>query len=304
MIGAMPALPPPIDATSADLPDAVAAALADPSPPERSVVEAAGIPFALSAWGDPQQPPLLLVHGVTASSGIWWRIGPALAAAGFRVVAVDQPGHGRTGHWTGHHRFRDNAADLAAFLRAAGLDLPTLSVVGHSWGAMAVAALPRAAIRPRRLILLDPPAVSREVLAEMVTSSTDRPYTDLTEAILAVGDANPTWSFEDVRQKALALVEVDPAAARSVLLDNGDWDGGLADLADPAAQGVETWIVRGDPATGSLLPDDRVPALAARVGAEHVLTIAGGAHAPQRMRPEATTLALLRALGNASSGGS
>lgn len=296
-------LPAPIRATGADLPPRVAAALASPDEPARSVVEAAGIPYAVAAWGGPADPPLLLVHGVTASSGIWWRVGPALAAAGFRALAIDQPGHGRTGHWTGHHRFRDNALDLAAFVRAARLAPDELSIVGHSWGAMTVAALPAVGLRPRRMVLLDPPAAPHAVLAAMVGSATDRPYADLADAILAVGSENPRWSFEDVRQKADALVRVDPAAARAVLLENGDWDGGLADLTDPAAAGVEAWLIRGDPVAGGLVPDEAVPALAAAVGPDHVLTIAGGAHAPQRLLPEATTLALLRALG-ADGGGS
>lgn len=294
---ALEGLPDPIRATDADLPPPVAAALASPGEPERFVVEAAGIPYAVEAWGRPADPPLLLVHGVTASSGIWWRVGPALAAAGFRALAIDQPGHGRTGHWVGHHRFRDNARDLAAFVRAAGLAPDELAIVGHSWGAMTVVALPAVGLRPRRLVLLDPPSASHAVLAAMVDSSTDRKYADLTEAILAVGAAEPRWSFEDVRQKADALVRLDPAAARAVLLGNGDWDGGLAELNDPAAAGVEAWLIRGDPLAGGLVPDEAIPALSAAVGSEHVLTIAGGAHAPQRLLPEATTFALLRAVG-------
>ncbi|HET7726070.1 MAG TPA: alpha/beta hydrolase [Candidatus Limnocylindrales bacterium] len=290
-------LPAPIRATDADLPASVAAALASPEEPARLVVDAAGIPYAVAAWGRPADPPLLLVHGVTASSGIWWRVGPALAAAGLRVLAIDQPGHGRTGHWTGHHRFRDNARDLAAFVGAAGLVPDALSIVGHSWGAMTVAALPAVGLRPRRMVLLDPPAAPHAVMAAMVGSTTDRSYEDLAEAILAVGSENPRWSFEDVRQKADALVHVDPVAARAILLENGDWDGGLADLTDPAAAGIEAWLVRGDPDAGGLVPDEALPALAAAVGPDHVLTIAGGAHAPQRLLPEATTLALLRALG-------
>jgi len=290
-------LPAPIRATGDDLPPAVAAALADPAEPERSVVEAAGIPYAVASWGRAADPPVLLVHGVTASSGIWWRVGPALAAAGRRILAIDQPGHGRTGHWTGHHRFRDNARDLAAFVREAGLTPMNLATVGHSWGAMTVAALPAVGLRPSRIVLLDPPAVPLATLAAMVDSSTDRPYGDLTEAILAVGSANPRWTFGDVRQKSDALVHVDPAAARAVLRENGDWDGGLAELTDPAATGIEAWLVRGDPAAGGLVPDNAIPALAAAVGPGHVLTIAGGPHAPQRLLPEATTLALLRALG-------
>src|SRR5206468_11563694 len=108
---------------------------------------AAGIPFAIRAWGDRAAAPILLIHGVTASSRIWWRLGPALAAGlGCRVVAVDQAGHGLTRRWTGHHRFADNAADLVAFATAAELARPDLRVVGHSWGGMTAAALPAAGL--------------------------------------------------------------------------------------------------------------------------------------------------------------
>src|SRR5258705_7908826 len=79
-----------------------------------TVVDAAGIPFQARAWGDVGDPPLLLVHGLGASSTVWWQVGPALAKDGRRIVAVDLPGHGRTGHWAGHHRFRDTSLDLLA----------------------------------------------------------------------------------------------------------------------------------------------------------------------------------------------
>ena len=115
---------------------------------------------------------------------------------------------------------------------------------------------------------------------------------------------SPTWRRRtrpgrrgDVRAKAEALIQLDVDAARAIVLDNGDWDGGLADLPIRRRAGIPTWIVRGDPAAGGYLPDAMLPALAARVGADHVLTLAGAPHAPQRTHPEATTLALLRALG-------
>ena len=99
---------------------AVAAVLAAPAdavdPGRRSVTVAAGIPFSALTWGDPADRPLLLIHGITASARIWWRVGPALAASGRRVVAVDLPGHGQTGHWTGpppvpRHRGRRRGLD-------------------------------------------------------------------------------------------------------------------------------------------------------------------------------------------------
>ena len=293
-----PVLPDPIAATAADLPAAVAAALAatDPRPGERMTTQAAGIPFSSISWGDPDGRPLVLIHGVTASARIWWRVGPALAASGRRVVAVDLPGHGLTGHWTGHHRFRDNAADVAAWIRAAGLDLPDLQVIGHSWGAMTAAALPAAGIRPATLVLLDPPAIPFAVISQMASDPSEQTYPSVDVAVAALSAINPAWPHEDVVAKAEALTQLDVDAALAVLLDNGDWDGGLADLADPAAAGIPAWLVRGDEAAGGLVPDAMTPRFAAAIGAGHILTIAGAPHAPQRMFPEATTLALLRAL--------
>ena len=279
-----------------DLPDAVAAALNAPTEGERFSVEAAGIPWSALSWGDPAARPLLLIHGVTSSAATWWRIAPALAATGRRVVAVDQAGHGRTGHWQGHHRFRDNAADIAAFVRAAGLDRSDLQVVGHSWGAMTAAALPTAGLRPATIVLIDPPALPHAFMAQQVSASDERTYGEMDEAVPAVRAANPDWDEGDVLAKAEALTQLDEAAARSVLLDNGDWDGGLADLADPAAAGIPVWLIRGETAAGGYLPEAVVPAYAARIGADHMITIAGAPHSPQRTHPVETTASLLRAL--------
>jgi pimeloyl-ACP methyl ester carboxylesterase len=297
MVSPTSLLPPPLTAGLRDLPAAVADALDDPPTPEMGVVQAAGIPFATRSWGDAAAAPVLLIHGVTASSRVWWRVGPALAAGlGRRVLAVDQAGHGLTGQWTGHHRFAANAADLVAFARAARLDRPDLRVVGHSWGGMTAAALPGAGLVPGILVLLDPPAITAAELTAGLDDPVEGHYDDLDEAIAALGRLHPTWSYGDVVAKAEALTRFDEPAVRAILTRNGDWDGGLAALADPAAAGVPTWLVRGEPAAGGMIPDAAAVRIGERIGAAHVITIAGGAHAPMRQRPEATTVALLRAL--------
>ena len=239
---------------------------------------------------------MLLIHGVTASARIWWRVGPALAASGRHVTAVDLPGHGQTRTWLGHHTFRDNAADVAAWIHEAGLAAARLQIVGHSYGAMTAAALPRAGIRPATLVLLDPPAVPLARIAQMASDPSEQPIRDLTEAVAVLAEANPDWSAGDVQAKAEALVQLDLEAARAILLDNGDWDGGLEDLSDPSARDIPTWIVRGDPATGGLLLDEHLPRLSRLVGADHVITLAGAAHAPQRTHAAVVVAALLRAL--------
>ncbi|HET7181036.1 MAG TPA: alpha/beta fold hydrolase, partial [Candidatus Limnocylindrales bacterium] len=203
-----------LSATTADLPPTVADALAAPGPGDRGEVDADGLRWPTLSWGgrrvDPMRPPVLLVHGVTSNAGIWWRIAPAIAAAGRHVVAVDMPGHGRTAPAARSHLFLDTAKELAAFVRAAGLDIPELAVVGHSWGGMVTAHLPAAGLTPRTLILLDPPSLTLERLRALTESPTERDYATLEDSTTAVRAANPTWSDGDVSAKAQALTEFNP----------------------------------------------------------------------------------------------
>lgn len=279
------------------LPHRVATALAAPEAGERITVGAAGIPWSALVWGDPAARPLLLIHGVTSSADTWWRVGPALAAAGYRVTAVDQAGHGLTGNWQGHSRFRDNARDIAAFAGAAGLDRPDLQVVGHSWGAMTAAALPAVGLRPATIVLLDPPVLALERISAEASDPNQQPFPSMDEAIAAIRASEPTWTDGDVRAKALASMRLDVEAARAVVFENGDWDGGLADLRDPATAGIDVWLIRGDPASGGYIADEAVPAYEQVLGSDHVITLPGSPHSPQRTHPEETVAAILRALG-------
>lgn len=285
-----------LTATSADLPGPVAAALASPTEPTSATVEAAGLRWWTRTWGVESAPPVLLVHGVTSDGGTFWRIGPALAAAGRRVLAVDLPGHGRTGGWTSRHRFRQTAQDLSAFIAAAGLHTPDLTVLGHSWGGMVVAALPAVGLRPRRLILLDPPALPVATMEALTLDPQEQRYGSVDAAMTAVRAAEPAWSDGDVRAKADALTRFDPQGVRQVLAENGDWDAGLSELPVAVAAGVPVWILRGEERAGGMIPDAFVPKLARVVGPDRVVTIAGAPHSPQRTFPAATVLAILRAL--------
>lgn len=283
-------------ATPTSLPEAVAEALADPGPPQSGMVEAAGLHWATSSWGDPAEPPLLLIHGVTSDAGIWWRVGPALAAAGRHIVALDMPGHGLTGGWTGRHRFAQTAQDVAGFIEAARLARPDLVVLGHSWGAIVAAHLPAAGVRPATIILLDPPARTRTELEPMTGEPTERPYRTLHEAMAAVRASYPGWSDGDVEAKAEALCRFEPEAVRAILLDNGPWDAGLAALRHPNATGVPVWLIRGEWAAGGLIPEEAVPGITAQLGSDRVITIPGAPHSPQRTHPAETAAAVLRAL--------
>jgi len=287
----------PIRATRADLQPDVLAVVDEPPPSTDVTVSAAGIPFFVRTWGDPSAPSLLLLHGVTSNSRCWWRVGPALATGlGRHVLAPDQAGHGLTGHWNGRVAFRDNAATVRSFVEAAGIRPADLRIVGHSWGAMTAAWLPSVGITAEVTVLLDPPAVPLAVISSMLDDPIERPYDDLTEAIGAMGALNPTWPYGDVLAKGESLTQFDVDAVRAVLTENGDWDGGLGGLADPAAAGALVRVVRGEVARGGLVPDVAAAAFAARLGPENVITIAEGSHSPMRQKIETTVVALTRAL--------
>ena len=143
-----------------------------------------GRPGSAAAVADPRR------DGV--GRAVWWRVGPALAASGRLVTAVDQAGHGRTGHWQGHHRFRDNAADIAAFARAAGLDRPRTSRSSATAGArVTAAALPVVGLRPATLVLLDPPVLPLERIALEASRPETATAATLDEAIAAIRSAEP-----------------------------------------------------------------------------------------------------------------
>jgi pimeloyl-ACP methyl ester carboxylesterase len=99
-----------------------------------------------------------------------------------------------------------------------------------------------------------------------------------------------------VAAKAQALTEFNPQLVLDVLLKNGDWDAGMAALRTPKADASDVWLIRGEWETGGFIPESRVPRIEQQLGADHVITIEGAPHSPQRTHPEATVLALLRAI--------
>jgi 2-hydroxy-6-oxonona-2,4-dienedioate hydrolase len=74
--------------------------------------------------------PIVLVHGLGVSADYWWRNGPPLAAAGFRVLAPDLPGFGRTEGPEEGLSVTQQAAALRAWIDT--LELPAATFVGHS----------------------------------------------------------------------------------------------------------------------------------------------------------------------------
>lgn len=79
-------------------------------------------------------PLVLMVHGFPETSYSWRRQLPAIAAAGFRAVAIDVRGYGRSSAPAPVDAYRMTAlvADNVGVVRALGEETATL--IGHDWG--------------------------------------------------------------------------------------------------------------------------------------------------------------------------
>ncbi|HWQ91526.1 MAG TPA: alpha/beta hydrolase [Clostridia bacterium] len=86
-------------------------------------------------WG--QGPVVTFSHGWPLSSDAWDGQMLFLAQHGFRVVAHDRRGHGRSSQASGANDMNGYADDLAAVIEA--LDLQGVTLVGHSTGGGEVA---------------------------------------------------------------------------------------------------------------------------------------------------------------------
>jgi pimeloyl-ACP methyl ester carboxylesterase len=122
--------------------------------PERSrTVVSHGLRIAVHEWGDPDAPPLALAHGGFDFARTFDVFAPLLAAAGWRVVAWDQRGHGDSDHAAMYSWDADLRDALAVIDSVVPGSLP---VVGHSKGGAEMvqftAALPH---RVSRLVNLD-----------------------------------------------------------------------------------------------------------------------------------------------------
>ncbi len=121
------------------------------------VTLADGVAVRLAESGSPDAPPVLLLHGWGASLYMWRDWFAPLAASGFRVVALDLPGHGLSDKPSDEGRYR--TASLVEAVREVivrvGLRRP--HVVAQSMGGTIALDLATSG-RPRlgRLVLVNP----------------------------------------------------------------------------------------------------------------------------------------------------
>jgi pimeloyl-ACP methyl ester carboxylesterase len=128
--------------------------------PEPHFVESNGLRMAVYEQG--QGPAVIHLHGFPELAFSWRHQLPALADAGFRAIAPDQRGYGRTTvpSNVSDYQMSNLIADVHGLLDA--LDLESATFVGHDWGALVLWHM--AMLAPERidkLIILNIPLFPR-----------------------------------------------------------------------------------------------------------------------------------------------
>lgn len=210
----------------------------------------------IEEWGGGERTAVL-VHGITADSQSWWRTAPELVRHGYRVVAVDLPGHGRSPRSAAY-----SLASLTDALAEALPERPALAV-GHSLGGLLLARLVPL-LRPERVVHVDP------AWAAPPDEATASAYADALRAqkdwsLEQIRASLPRWAAQAHEHKLTALRAWDPAT-----LDAFDGFTGY----DPPAPDRPSLIVLADPSFN--IPPDRAQELRDR-GFE-VRTVADTGH--------------------------
>jgi pimeloyl-ACP methyl ester carboxylesterase len=180
------------------------------------VIDVNGISLHVEEQG--AGPAVLLLHGWPDSARLWRHQMPALAGAGYRVIAPDQRGFGRSARPAEVSAYRPDVllADVVGLLDA--LEVDAAHVVGHDWGAfVAWLIASRCPDRVRSLTALSVP----------------HPGAPRTLRQREMGWYQLFFQFEGVAEAWLQ--HDDWALLRQLLRDDGDMEQYLADLSRPGA---------------------------------------------------------------------
>lgn len=138
-------------------------------------VDLGEVTLAVTEAGRDGDPVVVLAHGFPETSWSWRHQIPALAAAGYHVLAPDQRGYGHSSAPESIDAYRSDrlASDLTALARHFGAEQAIY--VGHDWGALVVWDLAR----------LDPQAARGIVAISVPYTPWPAPPTELFAAAFA-----------------------------------------------------------------------------------------------------------------------
>jgi 2-(acetamidomethylene)succinate hydrolase len=238
-------------------------------------VRTRGITFHVREAGR-QGRAILFFHGITANAAVWDPV-LALLDDAFRVIAVDQRGHGKSDKPATGYGPQNYAQDIVDLVNALGGE-PAL-LVGHSLGARnAIEAAARFPEIAAGVVAIDfTPFIEPEVMRALETrvKGGDRTFASRAEIESYLSDRYP-------------LMPPD-AVARRALHGYREEEGQFLPLADPAAVAATVTGLRLSLEPAMLAV--RKPVLLVR-GAESKLVSATAFDRTRRLRPDLPALSV------------
>jgi non-heme chloroperoxidase len=164
-------------------------------------VEANGLQFHYLDWGDPANPPLVLLHGVGQTCHTWDLFAAAMSPH-FHVMAFDQRGHGDT-DWAADKDYSRHSMveDVGAFTTALGLDRFFLTGMSMG-GANSLSFTAKNPDRVEALVVVDVgPRVENKGVQNIRNFMKDfREFDSLDEAVAVIHKFNPRRPLEIIRK--------------------------------------------------------------------------------------------------------
>ena len=271
--------------------------------PRDEFIEANGLRFHYREWGDTRtRHAVIMLHGYAETSEAWSDTAQDLARE-FRVIAIDQRGHGQSARATDRDYTRaTQMEDLESIIE--GLGLRSVTLIGHSMGG--ANAICYAAEHPEMVTALVVVETAPEVLRSGIETirrllASGSSFTSLDDAVESFREFFPYATTEQIERRVRASLTVnddgvyvwdfDPIL-RDPTSRPPDPDPGqrrLSDLWDCADRvQCPTMIVRGSET--DMLTPEAIQRLHRRVSGSRVSLIEDAGHSVPTDQPAALSL--------------
>jgi pimeloyl-ACP methyl ester carboxylesterase len=178
---------------------------------EEILVNIRGLRVCLCTWGPKEGPVILCLHGILEQGAAWSEVAIRLAQKGYRVIAPDLRGHGKSDRADkgGSYNLLDFLGDIDAIVEV--LAGKAFTLVGHSLGSVVAAIF--TSVRPqlvKNLVLIEtilPNEPKEEETVEQLTTHLD---------YLASPPEHPV--FPNVEAAAERLRQTTPALSKSLAM--------------------------------------------------------------------------------------
>lgn len=179
------------------------------SEPQNYFININGLRLHYLGWGNPDAPPMLLLHGLGANAYYWDFFAPTVYDR-FHVIALDQRGHGNS-DWADAYGPRHYVEDVEAFVE--GMGLRDMIMVGHSLGGVnGILYAGRNPDRVSKIVIVDiGPEIGQAGIDRMMREMTSEPesFGSLDEVAERIRYLQPRYSDDFVEHQLTFAVKTD-----------------------------------------------------------------------------------------------